>query len=109
MTLTDIFNKYKSDKGSLGHGDEIHNYGLVYEQFFEGIRDNEISLLEIGILNGASLKSWRRYFPNGEIFGVDNRTNYGFIPEDELSAINTSSVLNIFDINKPNSLLIPSS
>ena len=71
-TLTNIFDAYRTDKGSIGHGAEIHNYGLVYERYFEPIRNNSISLLEIGVLTGASLKSWSEYFPNGEIFGIDN-------------------------------------
>lgn len=72
MTLTEIFDYYKTDKGSIGHGSEIHNYGLVYQDFFEPLRTTPISLLEIGVLTGNSLRSWRDYFENGDIFGVDN-------------------------------------
>ena len=72
MTLTQIFDTYKTDKGSLGHGAEIHNYGLAYEQFFEEFRGKGISICELGVLDGNSLRSWRDYFENATILGVDN-------------------------------------
>jgi len=72
MTLTQIFDTYKTDKGSLGHGAEIHNYGLAYEQFFEEFRGNGISICELGVLDGNSLRSWRDYFENARVLGVDN-------------------------------------
>lgn len=73
MTLTEIFDKYRTDKGSIGHGAEAHNYGLIYEQYFEHLRKQSPIVLEIGILKGNSLRSWRDYFENGTIYGVDNK------------------------------------
>jgi len=73
-TLTEIFDRYRTDKGSVGHGAEIHNYGLAYEQFFEEFRGKGISICELGVLDGNSLRSWRDYFENAKVLGVDNNS-----------------------------------
>lgn len=72
MNLTEIFNKYGTDKGTKGHGHEVHNYGPFYEKFFEPLRDKPVTLCEIGILRGNSLRSWKEYFTEGTIVGIDN-------------------------------------
>jgi hypothetical protein len=50
-----------------------HNYiDGFYEQEFKKYQDKEnISLLEIGIANGASLYLWSKYFKNSKITGID--------------------------------------
>ena len=80
------FNKYLSDKA-------VNGYAPVYDELLSPCRNDEITLLEIGIgtlnptesnmqfwknkpeyqeyLPGASLKAFRDYFPNGKIYGVD--------------------------------------
>lgn len=82
-SLTEIMNFYGSDKGN-GH----HNYTEYYSKLFEPIRDHKLNVLEIGIgtvnpalkssmcgMNnyrpGSSLRGWRDYFPNAEIYGCD--------------------------------------
>jgi hypothetical protein len=55
-----------TDKASSGHG-----YLDFYERFFEGLRDDPITILEIGVFKGASLKTWESYFPRGRIIGAD--------------------------------------
>jgi hypothetical protein len=93
MTLTEIFNKYGTDKGTIGHGHEVHNYGPFYENLFEKIRNENITLCEIGILRGNSLRSWREYFPNATIIGVDN------LPERLIQGENFTTLLG--DSDKP--------
>lgn len=66
MTLDEIASKYNTDKGSL-----FHNYTEKYERYFSPLRNEKIRILEIGIQNGYSLKTWKEYFPNAEIFGID--------------------------------------
>lgn len=45
-----------------------------YEKYFLPYQKKSISLLEIGISLGASLKLWKEYFINAEeIVGIDNR------------------------------------
>ena len=70
--LTSLAKIYKTDKG----GD--HFYTPHYTTHFNKFKDKRISLLEIGVggnenpkLGGASLRMWKRYFHNGEIFGID--------------------------------------
>jgi precorrin-6B methylase 2 len=43
----------------------------IYETFLVARRDQAVSLLEIGVLGGSSLRMWRDYFPNGKIYGLD--------------------------------------
>jgi hypothetical protein len=58
--------KYGTDKASSGH-----NYLNFYETFFAPLRHQPLTVLEIGVLEGASLKTWRDYFPKSKIIGVD--------------------------------------
>mgnify|MGYP006428729963 CR=1 FL=1 len=66
ISLNDIFDQYGSDKGSLKH-----NYGSVYEIYLHEFRNKSPNLLELGVLNGASLRAWRTYIPNASIWGLD--------------------------------------
>lgn len=63
MNLDELSVKYGTDKGSLKH-----NYMLFYEQH---LPKNPKKLLEIGILDGASIRMWREWFPDCEIHGLD--------------------------------------
>lgn len=48
-----------------------HNFLKIYEDYFKPLKDKEINLLEIGILNGGSLKTFWKYFEKGNIYGID--------------------------------------
>lgn len=50
-----------------------HNYiDGFYEKEFKKYQDKEnLSILEIGIANGASLYLWAKYFKNAKITGID--------------------------------------
>jgi hypothetical protein len=65
-TLNAIGLKYGTDKAS-----STHNYLDFYEIFFSPLRNKELTVLEIGVFNGASLKTWEEYFPNSRIIGAD--------------------------------------
>lgn len=64
--LNDIATECGTDKMEM-----MHNYVELYEKIFENIRERNIKLLEIGIYRGESLKMWKEYFPNGQIYGID--------------------------------------
>jgi len=66
MKLDEIGLKYGTDKAS-----NIHNYTVRYEQYFEPLRNQKLKILEIGVQNGHSLKMWKDYFVNSEIYGLD--------------------------------------
>ncbi len=65
-SLSQLATKHGTDKGPSGH-----NYTAIYETIFESIRDKPLKILEIGVLDGASLRMWCDYFPNAEIHGLD--------------------------------------
>src|SRR5437016_5785047 len=43
----------------------------LYESYLRELTDRPITLLELGVHGGASLKTFASYFPNGKIIGVD--------------------------------------
>lgn len=63
---TYISTKNFSDK------ERIHSYiSNFYNEKFKIFKDKPIKILEIGVLQGHSIKLWEDYFANAEIFGVD--------------------------------------
>lgn len=66
-----------TDKSSLSHG-----YCLIYEDWFESLRQQPITLLELGVYTGASMWLWRGYFPLATIIGVDRQAILGDLPPD---------------------------
>jgi SAM-dependent methyltransferase len=57
--------RYDTDKAAHTH------YLRNYEEFFRGLLDKDIRLLELGVLNGGSLLLWRDYFERGVVAGLD--------------------------------------
>jgi len=52
--------------------DKWHHYFSVYDRHFPPFRGRPISLLEIGVLGGGSLRLWRSYFgQDAAITGID--------------------------------------
>ena len=50
----------------------------IYSKFFSKRRMEKLKILEIGVANGHSIASWHHYFPNSNIYGVDNKKPYKF-------------------------------
>jgi FkbM family methyltransferase len=86
--LCDIMDKHGSDKASKPTWVDYlgHNYTRYYSQLFEEIRHDNIKIFELGLgtnnvnipsnmgslcTPGASLRGWKEYFTNGEIYGAD--------------------------------------
>ena len=72
-SLDEIALHYGTDKASSHHG-----YTRWYEQYFEALRDEPITILELGwgghedpLTGGASAATWREYFPKATIVVVD--------------------------------------
>lgn len=63
--LQQLGEKWGTDKATY------HRYCDFYEEHLPG-RDFTGTLLEIGIMDGASLGMWREYWPRATIIGVDN-------------------------------------
>lgn len=83
--LCQIMAKHGSDKGGF-HGIGRHNYTQFYHTLFSDIREAVDSVFEFGIGStrpdiahnmgsggkpGASLRGWREYFPNANIYAAD--------------------------------------
>jgi hypothetical protein len=52
--------------------DKWHHYFAIYERFLAPHRDRPVSLLEIGVYRGGSLRMWRRYLGDAaRIYGLD--------------------------------------
>lgn len=64
--LNTIGLKYNSDKSSV-----FHNYLYLYNEYFKDIKNLNLNILEIGVLNGDSLKILSEYFQNSNIIGLD--------------------------------------
>ena len=70
--LSELGLKYGTDKAA------DHWYTPLYHERFAGMRDEPITLLELGIggyndpaAGGKSLRMWREYFPNAVVVGLD--------------------------------------
>ena len=60
-TIDWLLRKHNSDK------EVFHGYGHLYEEYFNPLKDEEITLFEIGVQGGHSMKAWVDYFENGKI------------------------------------------
>lgn len=79
--LCELFLKYKADKCPA----IAHSYSPHYYNILKHFKNEPICILEIGVGSlsvmqkyigkeyevGASLKAWRDFFPNAQIFGLD--------------------------------------
>ena len=81
VNLDDIAVRLGTDKSSRGH-----NYTGYYQKNFKDFVHKEISLLEIGILQGQSLMMWKEFFPKGKIYGLDI-TDCSHMNQDRLLTI----------------------
>lgn len=55
-----------TDKTSI-----FHDYLRHYERIFARFKNEPINVFEIGVLGGASLKMWERFFTRARIIGID--------------------------------------
>jgi hypothetical protein len=78
-TLLDLFEKYSTynpDAKYITDKNSYHSYiEDVYDQFFAPSRNKKIKLLEIGVAYSGSVRLWKDYFVNGEIYGIDPLQN----------------------------------
>lgn len=110
--LTDLMNAYGSDKGGFN---KDHNFSDYYSTIFFDKKESFKNILEVGLgtnninvpsnmgLEGkplASLRAWRDYFLNANIYGADIDRK---ILKDEdriktyyVDQTNTSSILELF-------------
>lgn len=115
-TLEEIFDIYKAIPNTLvdglpaewgGDKGGTHSYIKTYSNLFDSIRDENLCILEIGVLYGSSVKMWKDYFANSKIVGVDIRESCLKYAENNidihiLNAANCNEVcdkLNLYKFN----------
>lgn len=64
-TLLDVGRANWTDKGNYG-------YLNIYESLWEDLKNKPVTLLEIGVYNGNSMRTWCAWFTNATIIGIDN-------------------------------------
>lgn len=71
----------RTDKADVNHTFRGMSYLDVYDSYFAPIRQQVKCVLELGVFRGASLMTWRDYFPNAQVWGIDidpiANANYG--------------------------------
>lgn len=82
MKLQQIGKKYYTDKSR--HTYKNITYLDIYEKFFKHKRETVKNFVEIGVLNGASLRTWKDYFPHANIFGIDINPECKKFEEDRI-------------------------
>lgn len=82
-TLNDLGKKHGTDKSS-----EHHDYLRHYEHVLAPFRDNEFTLMELGVgpshNMGKSLLTWAEFFPKAQIVGVDIRPDTKSVASDRI-------------------------
>ena len=69
-TLDRVAKSHGTDKCS-----EIHDYCVKYEKYLPFKRYEELNILEIGVLDGKSLRTWKEYYYRSNILGIDINPN----------------------------------
>jgi len=71
-------NNYHTDKIESG-------YLAFYDPIFTPLAWDPVLLLEIGVLDGESLRLWRDFFPKSAIVGIDIKLPENFEPGERLN------------------------
>lgn len=67
MKLDELGRKHGTDKASGSH-----DYLVIYEEYLGDYRAKpELTVLEVGVRTGASVRMWQEYFPEAQIVGID--------------------------------------
>ena len=64
--LNDIGLHFETDKAS-----NVHDYLNLYERRLSHLRTERFVLIEIGVLKGASTRTWAKFFPDARVVGLD--------------------------------------
>jgi len=114
--LESLFTRFGTDKGTWG-------YTAYYATAMEARRFDVKAVLEVGICGyrdipnnvvGASLFVWREYFPNAEIYGIDNDSRFIFNDQprihtalaDAYDVASLSMALIDFNVGRPFDMIV---
>jgi len=109
-----IFKKFNTDKGTNFYKKnqilQGHGFAKFYEKNFQDIKNNDLNILELGVLDGGSTASFFHFFKNAKLYCIDlnsrefkyksNRINYFEINLRDKEKINNfvKDHLNFFDL-----------
>lgn len=66
----DLLQYFENNQGPMIH--KWAHYFEIYERHFQAFRNRPITMLEIGVFQGGSVKMWKEYFgPQARIVGID--------------------------------------
>lgn len=90
-SIRDAFEASGTDKGNP------HQYYHMYASIFAAVTPR--SILEVGVLEGHSIRAWRQLFPSAKLTGIDYRVrqfeainNFEYIIGDATDANLTSNI-----------------
>lgn len=71
--LTNISIKYSDSTDKGPHSDYAikHNYTEIYDKLLRPYKNQQTSLIEIGVRGGGSLLMWEEFLGNAQIYGID--------------------------------------
>ncbi|MEM8854700.1 MAG: class I SAM-dependent methyltransferase [Pseudomonadota bacterium] len=70
--LDHLASKHGTDKGTLQHKHlAAKSYTVAYDRYLASRRHDALTMLEIGIFQGGSLRMWEDYLPNARLFAID--------------------------------------
>jgi|25_taG_2_1085351.scaffolds.fasta_scaffold01073_8 23S rRNA U2552 (ribose-2'-O)-methylase RlmE/FtsJ len=68
--MSELFDYFENNKENCI--DKWEHYFDIYDQWFQGYKNKNVTILEIGIFQGGSLNMWRNYFgENAQIYAID--------------------------------------
>lgn len=96
VNLTDLADKYGTDKGN-----KRHRYTELYQMLFLPLRQRKLNVMELGLENGGpeheapadrktsdvpSIRMWLEYFPKSHIWGVDV-CDFSWFEDDQFTQV----------------------
>ena len=104
--LCEIGKKFDTDKSSqrsnVTNTRHCHPYTLFYDGLFRNKKNDNLTIAELGILEGSSLRMWQEYFPNSSIYGFEY--NNDLINKFKNSYNNDRITLSHIDVTKSESI-----
>jgi predicted O-methyltransferase YrrM len=78
--LCEIGKKFDTDKSSqrsnVTNSRHCHPYTLFYDGLFRNKKNDNLTIAELGILEGSSLRMWQEYFPTATIHGFEYNNDF---------------------------------
>lgn len=95
--LSEFGKIYKTDKVNEHHSFAGKSYLDIYNIYLNPMKDAEITMLEIGIREGVSLKTFRDFFKKGQILGLDINPETAFTDSRITTYIGSQSSKELID------------